>query len=306
MELSQLKYFVAVAREGTFLGAAASEGVAQPTLWRQVRALERELGIALFQRTGRSVRMTGAGTQLLPYAKKLLAQADSLHAVGSNLAMGRRGIVAVSCAHPHVQRFLAPLLGSYHSRNPDVQVSLHEYGDLAPIDRALTGEVDFVTALLRADARLRGHRLGEARLVLVVSDDHPWRHRTSIQTAELEGKQLLTGRPGGLTRHLLEPALRMSGINVSYMLESPNAASVVALAQEGLGIGVLADDNLRPDPSGPWPLLVDEMHSMTAEIWLYWSSEHVLAPAARDFARHVQESTERTPQNRVSPYQRHL
>lgn len=228
---------------------------------------------------------------MLPHAKKLLAQADSLHALGSNLAMGGTGIVAVSCAHPHVQRFLAPLLGNYHRRNPEVQISVHEYADLPSTDRALTGEVDFVTTLLRADARLQGHRLGEVRLALVVPDDHPWRHRGSVQTTELEGKQLLTGRPGGLTRHLLEPTLRMSGISVSYMLESPNAASVVALAREGLGIGVLADDNLRPDPGGPWPVLVDEAHSMTAEIWLYWSREHVLEPAARDFARYVQEST---------------
>ncbi|MDP9823647.1 LysR family transcriptional regulator [Nocardioides massiliensis] len=291
MELRQLQYFIAVAREGTFLGAAANAGVAQPTLWRQVRALERELGVTLFERTGRSVRITSAGTQLLPHASKLLAQASSLHALGSSLSKGQAGVVTMSCAHPHVQRFLAPLIGSFHSEEPNVHVALHESADLPQIDRVLTGESDFVTTLLRTENGLDGCLLGVVRLVLVVPDDHPWRHKNSITTAELQGQPILTGRPGGLTRHLLEPALVTGGIKVNYVLESANATSVVAMAREGLGIGVLADDNLQPHPNAPWPVLLDEAHSMAAQVWVYWSSEHALTAAARGFARHLQQST---------------
>ncbi len=66
MELRQLRYLVAVAREGSFLRAAATLDVPQPSLWRSIKALEAELGIALFKRSGRGVQLTGAGINCCP------------------------------------------------------------------------------------------------------------------------------------------------------------------------------------------------------------------------------------------------
>lgn len=108
MELRQLRYLVAVAREGSFLRAAATLDVPQPSLWRSIKALEAELGIALFKRSGRGVQLTGAGNQLLPRAHYLLNRAESVSQFAHELARGRAGVVTVACAYPHVPRFLAP------------------------------------------------------------------------------------------------------------------------------------------------------------------------------------------------------
>ncbi len=110
MELRQLRYLVAVAREGgSFLRAAATLDVPQPSLWRSIKALEAELGIALFERSGRGVQLTGAGNQLLPpRAHYLLNRAESVSQFAHELARGRAGVVTVACAYPHVPRFLAP------------------------------------------------------------------------------------------------------------------------------------------------------------------------------------------------------
>jgi DNA-binding transcriptional LysR family regulator len=72
MELDQLRYFVAVARAGNFTRAAEQEGVTQPALSQQVQKLEVSLGVQLFERRGRSVRLTRAGERLLPQARWLL------------------------------------------------------------------------------------------------------------------------------------------------------------------------------------------------------------------------------------------
>src|ERR1700712_4759062 len=95
MELRQLRYLVAVARVGSFLGAAAALDVPQPSLWRSVKALETDLGVALFQRSG-------AGHQLLPQAEQLLDRAAGMSLLAAELAHGRAGVVTVACAHPHV------------------------------------------------------------------------------------------------------------------------------------------------------------------------------------------------------------
>jgi DNA-binding transcriptional LysR family regulator len=290
VELRQLRYLVAVARVGSFLGAAAALDVPQPSLWRSVKALEAELGVALFERSGRGVQLSGAGRQLLPRAEQLLDRAGAISLLAAELAHGRAGVVTVACAHPHVPRFLAPLIGAFRSTHPGVHVAVHESSGLPPIGQVLDGDVDFVTGLPQAERRLAGYQLGEVRLAVVTAEDHPWRGRSSVSTAELRGQPVLTGHADSLTRRLLEPALRAGGFGLDVTLESGNATTLVALARAGLGVAVVADDNLGADGSTSWPALVDEHTPMSAPLWIYWSNERDLAPAVHSFVGHIRRS----------------
>lgn len=288
MELRQLRYFAEVVHVGSFLGAAEQLEVAQPSVWRQVKALEAELGVPLFERSGRGVVITSAGSQLLPRTEQLLAQADEIRALSTELARGRAGVVTMACAHPHVPHFLAPLIGRFHATHPRINVALHESPGLPSVEKVLTGEVDFVTTLQRTDERLAGHRLGDARVVVVTAQDHPWRGRSEIPVSDLAGVPVLTGGPDSLTRRLLEPALREGGFVLDVALESPNTTTLVAMARAGLGVGVLADDHLSgASETTSWPALVDERYPMAVPIWLYWARHRQLAPPVRAFARHV-------------------
>ncbi|MFD1238228.1 LysR family transcriptional regulator [Pseudonocardia benzenivorans] len=288
MELRQLRYFAEVAHVGSFLGAADRLDVAQPSLWRQVKALEAELGVPLFERSGRGVKITSAGSQLLPRADQLLAQAEAIRVLSSELTHGRAGVVTVACAYPHVPRFLAPLIGSFRQTHPDVHVGVHESPGLPPVEQVLCGDVDFVTALPRTDERLAGHRLGDVGVIVITAEDHPWRHRTEISVSDLAGMPVMIGSPLSLTRRLLEPALREGGFVLDIALESGNTTTLVAMARAGLGVAVLADDNLAGDPAATWPVLVDERYSMTTPIWIYWARRRSLAPPAQAFVHHVQ------------------
>lgn len=288
MELRQLRYFVEVVHVGSFLGAAERLEVAQPSLWRQVKALEAELGVALFERSGRGVVITSAGSQLLPRAEQLLAQAEGIRTLSTELARGRVGVVTIACAHPHVSHFLAPVIGRLHRAHPLIHVALHESSGLPPVEEVLTGDVDFVTALPRSDERLAGHRLGDARVVVITHEDHPWRDRREVPVSDLAGVPVLTGGPDSLTRRLLEPALREGGLVLDVALESGNTTTLVAMARAGLGVAVLADDNLTgTEEAAGWPVLVDERYPMTAPIWIYWARHRQLAPPVRAFAREV-------------------
>lgn len=289
MELRQLRYLAAVAHEGSFLRAAATLDVPQPSLWRSVKALEVELGIALFERSGRGVKLTGAGSQLLLRAEHLLNRAEALSLFASELARGRAGVVTVACAYPHVPRFLAPLIGTFRSAHPTIHVAVHEHSGLPPIEQTLNGDVDLVTGLQQQDdQRLARHQLGNVGLAVVTSDDHPWRNRSHVSSAELRGQPVLTGHADSLTRRLLEPALRAEGVDLDITLESGNATTIVALARAGLGVAVIADDNLSADDSARWPVLVDEHTPMSAPLWIYWLREGCIAPAVQSFVRHVQ------------------
>lgn len=292
MDLRQLRYFKEVVEVGSFLGASEQLDTAQPSVWRQVKALEKELGVPLFERSGRRVKATSAGLVLLPLAEQVLAGADKLKALATELKHGRAGIVTIECPHPHLLTFLAPLIGGFHVMRPEVQVAIHGLPGLPSIDRVIGGEADFITSVPFSDHRLNGLELGQARIVVVTPDEHPWRRRPSVDVTELAGRPVLLGPSSSLSRSLLEPVLRSHGIRLDIIYESLDFASLTALARAGLGVAVVAEDHLPGESAGQgWPELRDGETSMATSIWIYWSSERMLSPSVAEFADYVKRST---------------
>ncbi|WP_207755988.1 LysR family transcriptional regulator [Nonomuraea cypriaca] len=124
MELRQLEYFVAVAEEAGFTRAAARLHVAQPGVSAQVRQLERELGETLFDRSGRTVRLTAVGEAVLPYARAALAAVDGMRqVVDEHTGLLRGHVVMGGVAAPTVLD-LPGMLAGFHERHPAVEISL--------------------------------------------------------------------------------------------------------------------------------------------------------------------------------------
>src|SRR5664279_2469923 len=130
MELRQLEYFVAVADEASFTRAAARLHVAQPGVSAQVRQLERELGQDLFDRSGRAVRLTEAGTAVLLYARAALGSAAGARLAVDELTGLVRGHVAVGMVVACSSYDLANLLADFHHAYPAVEIAPVSYTHL--------------------------------------------------------------------------------------------------------------------------------------------------------------------------------
>src|SRR6202171_321624 len=126
MELHQLRYFRAVARTGNFTRAAEQEHVAQPSLSQQIRKLEDELGSRLFDRLGRSVRLTSFGETFLPRAEAILRQLADAKQEIEEMAGVERGKVVVGSIPTVAPYFLPGCLASFSRKFPDIQVSVVE------------------------------------------------------------------------------------------------------------------------------------------------------------------------------------
>src|SRR5436190_10425002 len=259
MELRQLRYFVAVAREGTYVAAAAALSVAQPALWRQVRDLERTLGVPLFERVGRRVRLTADGQILLEQITSALATIDRVDATASDLRSSRTGVVAIACASPHLRRFLAPVIGSFRRSHPGVAIKVREYGGGSAPGRGipndlLDGLVDLATGVTPTDdPRFDGLPIYEVRLVLAVPDDHPWRDAPSIEVARLRDLPLVLSQRGAYSRRALEAACLRAGFEPVVAFDSASPTSVVALGEAMLGVPITIDDALPIPTTRPWP-----------------------------------------------------
>ena len=152
MELRHLRYFVAVAEALSFSRAARALNISQPPLSRQIRALEEELGTALFARTKRSVQLTPAGAALLPEARRLLRDADGLRAGARRLAAGEVGSLALGFISVAAYNVLPELAPEFRRRHPGVKLTLQEATSDVLLAALRQGELDLGLVLPPVDA----------------------------------------------------------------------------------------------------------------------------------------------------------
>lgn len=295
MELRQLRYFTAVAREGTYAAAAHALSIAQPALWRQVRDLEQELGVKLFERAGRRVRLTIDGRSILDQAAAAIATVDRLEATAADLRSARAGVVAIACASPHLRRFLAEVIGAFRESHPGVAFKIREYGGGSAPGRGipedlLDGLVDLATGVAPTDdPRFEGFPIYEVHLVVAVPDDHPWRDVAAVEVAQLRDRPLVCSQAGAYSRRALEAACRRSGFEPLVAFDSASPMTVLALGAADLGLAVTIDDAVPEPVDRPWPRLVAEDRGVGDTVRLAWRAGVSLSPTVSAFVELARE-----------------
>ncbi|CAG9165863.1 LysR family transcriptional regulator [Cupriavidus respiraculi] len=142
IDVRRLRYFVAVAEEQHFSRAAERLGISQPPLSEHISALERELGVALFQRTTRSVSLTEDGLNLLPHARRILRDIDRCGEVIRDARWERMSTLRIGILHAHAYTFLPRLLAAWARHRPDVRLTLREHATQDQTTVLLAGDVD--------------------------------------------------------------------------------------------------------------------------------------------------------------------
>ncbi len=197
MDLRQLRYFVAVADTLHFGRAARRLAISQPPLSRQIAALERELGVALFERSTRGVRLTPSGSALLPRARRLLADADTIATGARELARGEVGLLRIGFLAAATFSMLPRLISSFRRARPGVRLVLTE----ATSDRQLVAlaEASLDAGVLLppvADPALAWLSLVREPLVAALPAGRRWPPRLAL--ARLAGEPfILFPRPAG-------------------------------------------------------------------------------------------------------------
>src|SRR5262249_29065727 len=189
MKLQHLHTFVSVAEASSIARAGRRLSVSQPAASRQILALETELGVRLFDRIGRRLRLTSEGEDLLRQTRRLLVEAESLSARALALKGGQTGILRVGATPMAIESTLAAFLGRYQRRHPGVEVQFVEDGGLRLPDRLERGDVHL--ALVVPDDRFRNRPLFPGHNVAVMSRKLPLSRRRALDVAELADKPLL-------------------------------------------------------------------------------------------------------------------
>jgi DNA-binding transcriptional LysR family regulator len=242
MDLKQLNTFRAVATTLNFTRAAEVLHYAQSTVTTQIQAIEKELGIRLFERLSKHIVLSDAGERLLEYTERLLALTDEARdAVISN--GDPSGVLTIGAAETLCTYRLPILLQRFLARCPRVRVAfqLATRKELRRI--LLDGSVD-VAFLLEEPVHapdLIILPLIEEPLCIVTAPDHPLAHMPSVAPASMEGQCLLLTEPGCSYREQFERVLADAGVKAATTVSFSSREAIKHCAMAGMGIGVLLE-----------------------------------------------------------------
>src|SRR5580698_8354592 len=242
VQLRQFSYVVAVAEERHFTRAAERLHLAQPSLSRQVRLLERELGVLLFHRgPGQGlVTLTADGEALLPFIRRVVADVEATKAEARALTGMSRGRLSIGATPSLITRVLAPALVQFHASHPGIELLVVEAGSLQLVRQLASGEVDLALVVLPInDPLVATTPLFDDPLVLAVAPDHPLAGRRHVAVAELDGLPLVMFREGYDLREVTLAACREAGVEPRLVSQGGEMDGVLAFVAAGLGAAVV-------------------------------------------------------------------
>lgn len=196
MELRHLRYFVAVAEELNFHRAAERLHLAQPPLSAQIMDLEDELGVKLFERTSRSVKLTMPGKVFLDEARVVLQSAERAQQYARRADLGLIGVLRIGVLAPTATAKLAAILRSYHQNFPGVQLSLHEMTSTEQLQQLRSGLLD--VGLLRPPLsfpELDGRFFEESPMVLAAPAGHRLVRARRIEWKDFHNESMVMIHP---------------------------------------------------------------------------------------------------------------
>ena len=245
MELRHLEGFLAVAQELHFGRAAERLHMAQPPLSRMIKQLERELGVQLFDRTTRSVRLTTAGEALLRATQEILEGVRAARRAVQVAGRGETGRVRVGFAGPSSYLLVGVLSRLVREQHPGIELSLQSTTYAAEAARAVEdGKSDLAIVRWRVEPPGLDYReIAEEHYVLAVPEDHPFAGREMVSMAECRDESFiaLPANPGSSLRDALTLAAYEAGYAPDIVQTAPDSWTVMALVAAGVGITLTLD-----------------------------------------------------------------
>jgi DNA-binding transcriptional LysR family regulator len=252
MEIHQLRYFVAVAEEGSFSRAAAREHVAQPSLSQQIQKLEAEMDHRLFDRLSRSVVVTEAGKCLLEYARKILLEIAESRRCLDDLKReiaGRLAIGAIPTMAPYV---LPKLIGKFQTRYPKVELEILEDTTEHLASRLEEGTLDIaIMSTCHKSPALEPHPLGKEALFVLLATQHRLAKKKTISWSELKSEKFLLLHEVHCLSAQVCQLLATHNLRPELALRGTQLATIAHMVATGMGVSLAPQMMVEHDlPSG--------------------------------------------------------
>ncbi|MBW3542162.1 MAG: LysR family transcriptional regulator [Planctomycetes bacterium] len=294
MELRHLRTFAAAAELQSFTQAARRLSLTQAAVSQHVAALEKELKVSLFARSGRSVSPTDAGRRLYDYARRILdLLAEAEHEVG-DASQVVRGTLSIAASTVPAESLLPELLLEFHERHPDVRPVVI-VSDSAAATRAVENdeaELGFIGEPPHA-SQLASRPLASDELVLVLPAEHELARRKRLKPADLAGLSFLMREPGSGSRRCVEHALEQAGLSpgeLTVALEMNSNDAIRRAVERGAGAAFLSRAVVKHElEAGRLKTVAVEGFTAERQLYLITHVGRIATPPARAFLEFLGE-----------------
>jgi DNA-binding transcriptional LysR family regulator len=284
MELRQLRYVVAVATHRHFTRAAAAVPVAQPALSHQVKLLEQELGVELFERSHSGARLTEAGEIFLLRARRALAEMDAAREEIAALKGLTTGRLALGAMQALAGLDLPRLIATFHAAHPGVDVSLREDSTLDMLTMAARGELDLAIAALDVErpAVLEAVPLLREPVLVAMPAAHRLAALETVPVERLRGETFIFFKAGTGLRAVSERAVNRAGFVPRVGFQTSSHDRLLALVSEGLGVGFVPASAVN-DPPPPEIAVRPVSPAIDRTVGVVWRAGNRHTPATSAF-----------------------
>lgn len=237
MNYRRLQYFLSIVDSGTVTAAAEELRIAQPALSRQLKTLEAELKLKLFEARGNRLVLTSSGRAFVPLARKLLIQTRDLQEAVDVLRTGAVSKLSCAATTASVRGFLAPFISTLSLDEPVIVAREVGHFDL---EEALLHDLDFIVTPQVPSGDLASESLGDVPLKVLVPPGHEWNAsgRGQVGLAELCSEHLILPSHHSVSRYVFDEALNRQGLRLGSHTECDDGLTIMALVASGRGIGI--------------------------------------------------------------------
>ncbi|GIV77761.1 MAG: LysR family transcriptional regulator [Litorilinea sp.] len=292
MELRQLRYFLTVAEEGHFTRAAEKLYISQPALSQQIRQLEEEVGMALFERLPRAIRLTTAGATLAVHARRILQAVEEAQTALAELAGLARGSLRIGVVQTVNAYWMPQLVARFTRQYPAIELHVDELPaddiEAGLLDGTLHVGIGFVPPTSRD---IQTESLFTEELVLIVAQEHPLAAQAEVPVQEVAQFPLILLPRSFCTRRLWEASAAQAGVSPKVLIEMNTIGTILAAVRQTNGATVLPALALAGD--GQPGLTAVRLVAPTPRrtVGLMWRRRGCRDVAARAFAEIVRQES---------------
>lgn len=272
-----LRTFLAVAQTNSFSAAAKQLGVSQPYVSRQIKHLETLSESLLFERMGRSIRITDLGRDLMGVARRMVDSELDAYELLNNARYMQAGYLRIAAVGPY---HLNQLLAAFKQRYPKVHVSVR-FGDSARVEQAVI-EMDADIGILAVNRRLphcEQRTIRRCPIVLQVPRSHPLALQKSVSIKALAGESFLFREPTSTTRRLFDALLLEHDVQVHSTLELGSREAIRLAVASRFGLGYVSEDECDPHPDVCY-VRIEESQAMTNATLVWRAGRESSGPTA--------------------------
>lgn len=283
MEIQQFYYFKAVAELQHMTRAAEKLSISQPALSKSIANIEREFGVPLFDRNGRTIVLNRFGEMFLQHVDVILTEYSKIVKQFEDITKPGYGEVAFGFIHTLGMEVVPELMAIVPNYYPHLEISLNQATSLTLLKRLEEGVVDicltqeFTSKLIEVE----WVELWTEELFVIVPEHHPLAAKDEIYLKEIEGESFISIKRGNSLRQIVDKLLKTANVNVETTYAGEEMHTVAGFVGAGLGVSLI------PDIKGLDYFKVKKLSviepNCERKIGLAWAKERYMSPAAKEF-----------------------